>query len=744
MMKNLIAPNVLELLKNIDSMKSEVPAEVQGFFDSALWEARFRRETGRDLRDLCLRRDRSSTHDAIFESVRPLGLIGHIMPGNSDWTPLLALLETSVTGNTSWVKLPSGSSTELLISQLKRLGLEESVAVYTERNDIEELYKKSDAISAWGNESSLDEIRSKISSQTRFIPWGHRISFSYLTKWDDAATDLAEAIVKYEQQACSSPQVVYLEEASFDEAVSFAKELSQQLQSYSSSFPEIDDSSWAELSNFSETHFAESFLKEKMMIEATDKSYRIVVDTNAAFEASVLHRSIFIKTIKKNEIKEVLRPHRRLLQSAGISANPQDIAELCEELFDAGVSRVCTISQMQEAHPMESHDGEFSLSRFVKRVTLSNPALTVNAIHLALEVETQNVKISTKSDFSAQKVENAHYYFKSGGSTSAPVLSPFMLQDYHLQMQVAADGLIAAGLDPRTDRCMNLFFGGGLYGGFISFTDILEKIAAIQYPMAGYVDTDFVLDMIVKENVNVLLGMPSYLINLFKLAEQKDIRLPVKKIYFGGEPFSATQRNWLKEIGVEIINSASYGSVDAGPLGYQCQSCEPGVHHVNTTIQKIEIVDLEKDEPVLDGQVGRVLVSSLARSGISIQRYQIGDTAKWVSGTCECGDASPRLLLSGRVGDIFKFGGSFINAQSIMKKLEVKELQIELKHSDLKDCLIINSPQVTSNELSKLLELHDLHEVVELEKTASIEFKNTPFIKASSGKQPLVVDHRHG
>lgn len=742
-MKKLVAPNVHALLKNIDLMKSQVPVEIQPFFDSSLWETRFRRETGRDIRDLCLRRDRSSTHDGIFESVRPLGLIGHIMPGNSDWTPLLAILETSITGNTSWVKLPNKSSPEMLLAQLKELGLEDSVAVYTQRSEIEDLYKISDAVSAWGNESSLDDIRKNISAQTRFIPWGHRISFAYLTQWNDGANELAKAMVKYEQQACSSPQVVYLEEASFEQALDFAQNLAAQLDTFASSFPSVDESSWAELSNFSETHFAESFLKEKKIIEAKDKTYRIVVDTDPSFEASVLHRSIFIKTIKKNQIKEVLKPHRRLLQSAGIKASTIELASLCEELFDAGVSRVCTIEQMQEAHPMESHDGEFSLSRFVKRVTFSNPTLDFNNINQKIDVEADQTSISTKSDFLTQKNETAHYYFKSGGSTSLATLSPFMLQDYHLQMQVAADGLIAAGLEPKTDRCMNLFFGGGLYGGFISFTDILEKVAAIQYPMAGYMDTEFVIDIICKEKVNVLLGMPSYLINLFKSAQQKNIQLPVTKIYFGGEPFSSAQRSWLTDLGVETIKSASYGSVDAGPLGYQCQHSEPGVHHVNTGIQKIEIVGLEQDQPVKTGELGRVLVTSLARTGISIKRYQIGDTAKWVSGECQCGDPSPRLLLTGRVGDIFKFGGSFINAQTLLKKLQVKEIQIEITHSDLNDCLIVNSPEIDQSAKNLLLEIHDLYEVVEVEKTASIQIKNEPFIKATSGKLPLVIDHRH-
>jgi hypothetical protein len=42
-------------------------------------------------------------------------------------------------------------------------------------------------------------------------------------------------------------------------------------------------------------------------------------------------------------------------------------------------------------------------------------------------------------------------------------------------MELAAEGLYAAGLEPKNDRVMNLFYAGSLYGGFTSFFTILEK-----------------------------------------------------------------------------------------------------------------------------------------------------------------------------------------------------------------------------------------------------------------------------
>lgn len=741
-MKKLIKPDIQALLKNIENYQDKVPSDIRPFFNSELWMSRARRELGIDLRDLSFRRDRSSTHEAIFESIRPLGLVGHIMPGNSEWTALLAILEGSVVGNTSWVKLPSGSDKSLLEQQLMDLGLDKSVQVFTEREEIAELYKISDAISAWGSESSLEEIRQKISAQTRFIPWGHRISFSYLTDWSNQANVLAQALVKYEQQACSSPQVVYLEEASFDEASAFAKKLANELDAFAETFPKLDESQWAELSNFSETHKMESFLKQKLVLECPKYSYRIVVDSDDSFEASVLNRSIFIKPIKSNRIKDVLAPHRRFLQTAGTNIDVTTLARVAEELIDAGVSRVCAIADMQDAHPLESHDGEFSLTRFIKRVSIHAPGLTQNNLH---HVESSNApvgEITSKNDFAESCSREGQYFFKSGGSSGAAILSPFKISDYHLQMQVAADGLIAAGLDPKNDRAMNLFFGGGLYGGFLSFTDILEKTGIPQYPMAGYLDHDFVIDTIIAEKINVLLGMPSYFVTLFKCAQERSIRIPVQKIFFGGEPFSRDQREWLKDLGVEYIRSASYGSVDAGPIGYQCQFSEGGIHHVNTSIQHVEIVNLESDREVSQDEIGRILVTSKARSGVKIQRYQIGDTGRWVAGACPCGDQSPRLELMGRTGDIFKFGGSFLNARKFASLVAHTKFQIILEKNNLSDCMNVITDADLSEVRRVFLDQPDLHEVVELEKSCKLEVKSEGYIEASSGKIPLLIDRR--
>ena len=152
--------------------------------------------------------------------------------------------------------------------------------------------------------------------------------------------------------------------------------------------------------------------------------------------------------------------------------------------------------------------------------------------------------------------------------------------------------------------------------------------------MGASTDFEMVAKTIVKNNVDTLLGMPSYFMQLFSTNKElfKTYR-GIKKIFFGGEHFSLSQRQYLMdEFGIDFIRSASYGSVDAGPLGYQCPHCEGGVHHLHEKLHDLEVVELEDDKTVVDGKIGRLLFSSKVRHGQKIKRYAIGDVGKIIEG----------------------------------------------------------------------------------------------------------------
>jgi phenylacetate-CoA ligase len=252
---------------------------------------------------------------------------------------------------------------------------------------------------------------------------------------------------------------------------------------------------------------------------------------------------------------------------------------------------------------------------------------------------------------------------------------------------------------------MNLFFSGGLYGGFFSFAKVLELLGATHLPMGAPADDDYrdIAQVIIEQRVTVLIGMPSTLYRLF-LNEQQRLSNDgvIEKVFLGGEHISDQCRQLLQRCGVTSIRSAVYGSVDAGPCGHACAASADGVFHLMDSIQHLEIVALEQDVPVVDDEVGRLLFTAKAREGQRVQRYDVGDTGRWLSGDCACGLSSPRFELLQRHGGLLRIGSDFICRNELARHLQAP-FQLYVDHApDGLERLLVRSPGDPADILSRL------------------------------------------
>jgi phenylacetate-CoA ligase len=266
--------------------------------------------------------------------------------------------------------------------------------------------------------------------------------------------------------------------------------------------------------------------------------------------------------------------------------------------------------------------------------------------------------------------------------------------------------------------------------------------------MGAPADDDYqeIAQIIVEQQITVLIGMPGTLHRLF-LNEQPTLRRygAISKVFLGGEHLSEHTRELLHSCGVKLIRSAIYGSVDAGPLGHACQATADGVFHVMSDIQHLEIVDFAHDTPAGDGESGRLLVTSRARQGQSVQRYDIGDSGRWLPGPCECGLPSPRFELLGRHGKLLRIGTDFISLTTLAHHLQTP-FQLILDHGpDGLERMRLRSPQApqeTHRQLQDYQKLTSLVQTglltVDVEQCAVEQFARN----RHSGKTPLLIDQR--
>jgi phenylacetate-coenzyme A ligase PaaK-like adenylate-forming protein len=722
-----------------------------------------------------------------FESWFPLGVLVHVTPNNSPLLGVLGVMEGLLSGNVNVLKLARKDSSFAAIFYQELCALDTTNVfrnyIYigkvssSDRLYLKDLLSVADVVSAWGNEESIKSLREMAPPHARLVEWGHKISFAYVSKATAGNMAMLEKmafeICNNEQMACSSPQCVFLEDAKLSDLKNFSKNLALALDKVSPTIkrvlPGIQET--AELTVTKEQVRLSSVLGGSEAIISAKNDWRIFIEDSVGLKASPLFRTIWVKPLPKNKIISQLRPLKVYLQTAGLSATKNEIEELTRTLFQAGVQRVRAIGEMTDSYIGEPHDGVHALERYCQKISYTD-STSLNLMNCKSSFEeehsgvlTKSNAIMEKSDFQSQVVSNSYsdLHFYSGGSSGEPKLSVFTYADYHRQMEVAAEGLYAAGLEPKSDRCMNLFYAGNLYGGFVSFFTILEKLNAVHFPMGASTDFNLVGKAIVTNKIDTLLGMPSYLIQLFSANRELFKGYSgIKKIFYGGEHFSESQVKFLKnEFGVSIIRSASYGSVDAGPLGFQCEFSTGGIHHLNERLHELEVVDLEVDTPVKNGNVGRFLFTSKVRHGQKIERYAIGDVGRIVEGRCECNRVGVRFELLGRHGDVFRIGATFLSYQKFQRILLDKydfegsfQLHLYPGIGSVKEKLVLkienlfkdktSADQLKKTILSSYIDLFDsvmkdkvLDFEIELTELKNFEFSGT------TGKLRSVIDHRN-
>lgn len=702
---------------------------------------------------------------ARFECWSPLGLVVHITPGNAPLLAFCAVLESLLAGNVNWLR-PSSSDqglTARLLSALLQCDPSAQLAAYVavlpaSTAQIARLCKRANGVAAWGGDAALQAIRQQIPAGCRWIDWGHRISFVYLTP--DAATPqaleaVADEVCRLDQQACSSPQWLLVDSDDPQVMHDLGERLTAAFERRAGQWPALlptprEASQITTLTQMA--RLAQSFAEQTGHVW-NRPGFRVIWVHNRQLTPSPLFRSVLLHPVPRALITDTLLPWRNVLQSCALLCETAQTAELARTLIGAGVTRIAPVSSIHDGYDGEPHDGVYALQRLSRRVSVSLPADALPH-HASLDCASlpappSGQPIMDKAAFVDQPFNaSAQLYFRSGGSSGTPALSAYSYGDFDRQMRATADGLFAAGLDPTRDRVMNLFYCGSLYGGFLSFAKVLEFLHIPHLPMGAPADDDYreIAELIVTQRVTVLIGMPSTVHRLF-LNERERLQAygGIDKVFLGGEHLSAQSRELLHSCGVSSVRSAIYGSVDAGPLGHACQACGDGIFHLMSDTQHLEIVALDADEPVAGNQVGRLLFTSIAREAQNVRRYEVGDTGRWIAGPCACGLTSPRFELLQRHGQLIRIGTDFISLSELAEHLQVP-FQLLLEHApDGLERMCLRSELEAADAQLRLSRYPTLTTVIEtgllhleVEVCAVEHFTRN----RHSGKTPILIDSR--
>ena len=142
-----------------------------------------------------------------------------------------------------------------------------------------------------------------------------------------------------------------------------------------------------------------------------------------------------------------------------------------------------------------------------------------------------------------------------------------------------------------------------------------------------------------------------------------DVFKSYKGAVFGGEPLGERLKNLTRSWGLEIFETTSLGDV-AGAS--HCRMHDG--FHAYEDLAFIEAVDPITAEPVPDGQIGELVVTTLVDRLSPLVRYRTGDLVVIDRTPCGCGRTHAKFNLLGRATDLVE--GRSILPREIMGLVE--------------------------------------------------------------------------
>ena len=179
---------------------------------------------------------------------------------------------------------------------------------------------------------------------------------------------------------------------------------------------------------------------------------------------------------------------------------------------------------------------------------------------------------------------------------------------------------------------------------------------------AGIGQTEMQVQAIAALRPDAYAGTPSFLkIIVEKAGEMGADISSLKRALVGAEALPPSLRNWLQENGVPQVLQ-SYGSADIGNIAYEttCNGeLNPGM--VLDEDLLLEIVRPGTGEPVPEGEVGEVLVTSF-NADYPLIRFATGDLSAVLPGLSSCGRTNTRICgWLGRADQTVKVRAMFVH-----------------------------------------------------------------------------------
>lgn len=321
----------------------------------------------------------------------------------------------------------------------------------------------------------------------------------------------------------------------------------------------------------------------------------------------------------------------------------------------------------------------------------------------------RKIPFTTKQDLrdnypfglAAVPMEEVVRLHSSSGTTGTPTVILHTQRDLDEWANAVARCLYMVGLRPG-DIFQNSS-GYGMFTGGLGFQYGAERLGMLTVPAAAG-NTKRQIKFITDFGTTALHAIPSYAGRLYEVMVEMGIDprrdTNLHTLIIGAEPHSEEQRKRIENmLGVKAYNSFGMSEMCGPGVAFECK--EQNGLHIWEDYYIVEIVDPDTLEPVPEGEVGELVLTTINREAMPLLRYRTRDLTRILPGECPCGRHHIRLdRMKGRSDDMM-----------ILKGVNIFPIQIEtilMQFAELGNNYLITLTNEEANDLMTVeVELKD-------------------------------------
>lgn len=255
----------------------------------------------------------------------------------------------------------------------------------------------------------------------------------------------------------------------------------------------------------------------------------------------------------------------------------------------------------------------------------------------------------------------------SSGTTGNPTVVLHSAKDLDQWANQVARCMYMVGLRD-TDVFQNTS-GYGMFTGGLGFQYGAERLGALTVPAAAG-NTKRQIKFITDFGTTCLHIIPSYATRLAEVMYEMGIDprhdTKLHTVCIGAEPHSEEQRKRIEQLlGVKAYNCFGMSEMNGPGVAFECPE-QNGLHIWEDYVIP-EIINPQTLEPVPEGEIGELVLTTINREAMPLLRYRTRDLTRFIPGECPCGRTHRRLTrFVGRSDDMI-----------ILKGVNIFPIQIE-------------------------------------------------------------------